>query len=106
MIDIAPLVLSTILKDVFTSFIVESKMVNDIFEGPFVEFWNNYACGSPHDEHRSSGPRKVKLCLDQYNFVIKELPYLGLHNAQDFAQILQVQNKTALDSFNSSIIKT
>ena len=63
-------------------------MVNDIFEGPFVEFWNNYACGSPHDEHRSSGPRKVKLCLDQYNFVIKELPYLGLHNAQDFAQIL------------------
>jgi hypothetical protein len=43
-------------------------MVNDIFEGPFVEFWNKCACGSPHDEHRSSGPRKVKLCLDQYNF--------------------------------------
>ena len=21
---------------------------------------------SPHDEHRSSGPRPVKLCLDQY----------------------------------------
>jgi len=23
---------------------------------------------SPHDEHRSSSPRPVKLCLDQYTF--------------------------------------